>query len=143
SSADRRWADTEKRVEDAAIKSFVPFASAMGSKGTAPADVGSYTKAYKSFANDAVSEGSIKAKYANAAERISVRTNGKPRSHDADVSVTVEYRFRFNMPGIGKLLGEKGSGGDYFFPLSSTATLQNEGPKNARQELGIGYGKLD
>jgi Flp pilus assembly protein TadG len=142
-SADDRWSTTEDRIENAATKSFVPFASAMGAKGSAPSQSEDYIRAYKSFANDPISDRSIESKFANAADRLKVTTSGRPATHDSDIEVTVEYQFRFNMPGIGKLLGEAGSDGDYFFPLRSTATLQNEGPKNSRQELGIGYGKLD
>jgi hypothetical protein len=92
--------------------------------------------------DEPVSESYIRAKYSNAAGRLKVTVNGPPDSHDSNISVTVEYRFRFNIPGVGKLMGEKGDDG-YYFPLKSTATLQNEGPKNERQDMGIGYGKLD
>jgi Flp pilus assembly protein TadG len=136
------WSDVEEKVEQAAIQSFVPFSSGMGKKGSTPARASDYATAYKSFTNKPASGNYIRAKYANAADRLNVKTNGQPASHDSDISVTVEYKFRFNIPGIGKRLGEK-DGDGYFFPLKSKATLQNEGPKNEQQELGIGYGKLD
>jgi Flp pilus assembly protein TadG len=142
SSANDNWSDVEDRIEQAAIQSFVPFASGMGAKGTAPDRAADYVQAYTSFSDDSVSDSYIRAKYANAADRLTVTTSGAPGSHDSDISVTVEYRFRFNIPGIGKLIGEQ-DGDGYSFPLRSTVTLQNEGPKNEQQDTGIGYGKLD
>ncbi len=136
------WSDAENKIKDAAVQSFVPFASGMGAKGSAPSNADDYIDSYSNFADDPVSKSYISSKYANAASRLKVTTSGKPSSHNSDISVTVEYGFRFNIPGIGKLIGEK-DGDGYFFPLKSTATLQNEGPKNSQQNLGIGYGKLD
>lgn len=142
SSASRDWAAAEELIKRAATKSFAPFAGGTSAKGSPPSDAGDYSRAYATFANDPAAESYVSAKYANAADRITVTSNGPPSAHDSDISVTVEYRFRFNIPGIGKLFGEQGSDG-YYFPLTSTATLQNEGPKNQRQDLGIGYGKFN
>lgn len=142
SSASRDWSTAEDRIKRAAVQSFAPFAGGTNAKGSTPSEAARYARSYAAFADDDVPEPYIKAKYTNAANRLNVTTNGPPGSHDADIKVTVEYRFRFNIPGIGKLLGEK-DGDGYYFPLRSTATLQNEGPKNQRQDLGIGYGKLD
>ena len=142
SSALEDWSAVEDRIEVAAVQSFVPFASGMGVKGSPPDRASAYAESYESFANDPVSANYVRSKYANAVDRLTVKTDGPPASHDSDISVTVQYKFRFNIPGIGKLLGEK-DGDGYSFPLTSTATLQNEGPKNEQQDLGIGYGKLD
>ena len=142
SSASDNWSEAEEKIEQAAIQSFVPFASGMGAKGSAPNRASEYVSSYSAFANDSVSKKYIRSKYANAAKRLKVTTGGAPDSHDSDIEVTVEYGFRFNIPGIGKLIGEKDDEG-YSFPLKSTASLQNEGPKNDRQDMGIGYGKLD
>lgn len=142
SSANDNWSDVEDRVEQAAIQSFVPFASGMGANGAAPNRAADYVASYSSFADDSVSDGYIRAKYANAEKRLKVTTTGAPGSYDSDISVTVEYRFRFNIPGIGKLIGEQDADG-YSFPLRSTVTLQNEGPKNDQLNMGIGYGKLN
>jgi Flp pilus assembly protein TadG len=142
SSALDDWSKVEDRIEIAAVQSFVPFASGMGRKGSPPDRATAYVESYESFAADSVSANYVRAKYANAVDRLTVKTEGPPASHDSNIRVTVQYKFRFNIPGIGKLLGEKDSEG-YSFPLTSSATLQNEGPKNEQQELGIGYGKLD
>ena len=142
SSASDNWDLAENRIEKAAIQSFVPFSSGMGAQGSAPNEASAYSSSYTAFVDEPVSESYIRAKYSNAARRLKVTVSGPPRSHDSEIKVTVAYRFRFNMPGIGKLIGEKDDDG-YSFPLKSTATLQNEGPKNQQQDLGIGYGKLD
>ncbi|MFK7769460.1 MAG: TadE/TadG family type IV pilus assembly protein [Mariniblastus sp.] len=142
SSANSNWSDVEEKIERAAIQSFVPFASGMGKKGSAPNRTSDYISAYESYADKTVSENYVRSKYANAADRLKVTTSGAPNFHGSDIRVTVEYRFRFNIPGIGKLIGEKDNDG-YSFPLRSSATLQNEGPKNRQQTMGIGYGKLD
>jgi Flp pilus assembly protein TadG len=142
SSASHNWDVAESKIEKAAIQSFVPFSSGMGAQGSPPDEASDYSASYVSFVDQPVSESYIRAKYANAASRLKVTVDGPPAAHDSEVKVTVEYRFRFNMPGIGKLIGEKDDGG-YSFPLRSTATLQNEGPKNEQQDMGIGYGKLD
>ena len=142
SSASNTWSDAEVKIENAAIKSFVPFSSGMGAKGSPPDQASTYARSYADFAETPVAENYIKNKFANAASQLRVTTNGPPASHHSDIKVTVEYRFRFNIPGIGKLIGEK-DGDGYYFPLKSSATLQNEGPKNAQQNMGIGYGKLN
>ena len=142
SSASDNWSETEAKIEKAAIQSFVPFASGMGSTGSTPDEANEYAKSYTSFASEPVAEGYVRAKYANAVKRLTITVDGPPDVHDSDISVTVEYRFRFNIPGIGKLFGEA-DGEGYSFPLSTTATLQNEGPKNEDQELGIGYGTFE
>ncbi len=142
SSASEDWSDVEDRIEQAAIQSFVPFASGTGTKDSPPNRAADYVSSYSAFADESVSDAYIRAKYANAASRLNVTTEGSPDSYDSDISVTVEYRFHFNIPGIGKMLGEQ-DGDGYSFPLKSTATLQNEGPRNDQQDMGIGYGKLD
>lgn len=141
-SAAENWQTAEEKIEQAAVQSFVPFASGMGASGSSSVNASDYVDSYSEFVDDPVSGNYVRNKYANAANRLKVTTSGAPESHNSDIEVTVEYRFRFNIPGIGKLVGEK-DGDGYYFPLKSTATLQNEGPKNERQHMGIGYGKLD
>lgn len=142
SSASDDWSDVEQRVERAAVQSFVPFASGMGATGDAPSSASAYTRSYAEFIDEPVSQNYIRNKYANAAKELKISIDARPTRHDSDITVTAETKFRFNIPGIGKLIGEKDADG-YFFPLESSVTLQNEGPKNDRQEIGIGYGKLD
>lgn len=142
SSATDDWSQAESKIEQAATQAFVPFATGMGSPGTAPNRASDYARAYAAFADEPAAADYIRNKYANASQRLTVTTDGKPANHNSNITVTVEYRFRFNIPGIGKLIGER-DGDGYSFPLRSSATLQNEGPKNTRQQLGIGYGKFN
>ena len=106
-------------------------------------DPAAYAQAYADFANNPVAKGYVQSKYRNAASLIKVTNSGRPAKFDSPISVTVEYRFKFNLPGIGKLLGEAGPDGGYYFPVESTVTLQNEGPRNSSQTLGIGYGSFN
>ena len=142
SSADPNWENVEQRIEDAVVQSFTPFASGMGKKKSPPDRASHYARSYREFVDDPAAVGYLNAKYANAADRLKVTIENRPSKYNSDISVKVEYRFRFNIPGIGKLLGEK-DGDDYSFPLESTVTLQNEGPKNDSQTLGIGYGTFN
>ncbi len=142
SSASEDWSTAEERIKTAAVQSFVPFASGMGSQGSPPSPASDYVDSYTQFVDDPAAESYLSAKYANASQRLTVVVDGPPGAHDAEITVKVEYRFRFNIPGIGRLIGEP-DGDGYSFPLRSEVTLQNEGPKNPQQDLGIGYGKLE
>ena len=142
SSASDSWSDVEARIEQAAIQSFVPFASGTDAGSANSSLTSAYVDSYSSFADDPVADGYVRAKYANAIRGLKITASGPPSSHNSDIKVTVEYKFRFNIPGIGKLIGEQ-DGEGYYFPLESSVTLQNEGPQNDAQDLGIGYGKLD
>lgn len=142
SSADENWQRVEERVKESAIQSFTPFASGMGESNPASGRAAHYVRSYREFVDDPASSSYLKKKYATAQDRMEVTIEGRPANHNSDITVTVEYRFRFNIPGIGKLLGEKDQGG-YSFPLKSTVTLQNEGPKNESQTMGIGYGSFN
>ncbi len=146
-SSAAEWSGVEQRIERAATRAFVPFASgsstAASSVAVDQADVSRYIESYQAYVQDPVSETYLTKKYQNAQSSLQVTTDGPPASWDADITVTVRYECPFRIPGIGRLLGEKGASGGYFFPLTSTATLQNEGPQNNSQTIGIGYGKLD
>ncbi len=148
-SSATEWDRAEQKIEQAAIKAFVPFASgsstgsgsAQGNAGDA--DVTRYIKSYQAYVQEPVSEAYVNKKYRNAQSSLQVTTDGPPASWNSDITITVRYECPFRIPGIGRLLGEQGTGGGYYFPLTSSATLQNEGPQNNSQTLGIGYGKLD
>ena len=142
SSASDNWPETENRIKQAATQSFVPFASGMGNSGSPPSVASEYVQSHSAFVRQSEADSYIRAKYANASERLKITVEGPPDSHDSVIEVSVEYRFRFNIPGIGRLFGQA-DGDGYSFPLKSSATLQNEGPKNDEQDLGIGYGALE
>ncbi len=111
--------------------------------GGATGNMASYVQAYEAFATDNVSASYVRAKYKNAQEFLEVKTDGPPPQWNSDITVTVKYRFPFHIPGIGRLFGTQGADGGFYFDLESQATLQNEGPQNAQQTLGIGYGILN
>ena len=101
-----------------------------------------YLKAYRAYDPIPASERYLTAKYHYARFATEVPTNlGKnaPAKPDSDITVTVTYNFPFQTPGIGRLFGKKGVGGHYFFPITSSVTLQHDGPKNQEQRLGIAY----
>ena len=140
------WQSAEERIEQAAVKAFVPFASGSSDGDVAnsqPPSMDRFLASYQAYAEDPVSAAYVRKKYQNAASKVSVRTDGPPSTWDANVTVTVTYESPFRVPGIGRLLGEDGGNGRYYFPLETSVTLRNDGPQNARQDLGIGYGKLD
>jgi Flp pilus assembly protein TadG len=144
SSATNSWSESETRIQQAAIQSFVPYASgiSLGSSGDTEADVDAYVRAYKDFADKPVSDKYIRSKYKNAASLLKVTVDA-PARWDSDLTVNVAYKFPFNVPGIGRLIGESGAGGHYYFRLESEVTLRNDGPQNKDQDLGIGYGRFE
>jgi hypothetical protein len=73
---------------------------------------------------------------------VKLKIDGPPEKSDTPITATVTYQFPFNLPLIAPLLGKEGPDG-YYFPLSSTATIPNEGPRDNRNTIGIGYGTLE
>ncbi|MEM7314708.1 MAG: TadE/TadG family type IV pilus assembly protein, partial [Planctomycetota bacterium] len=143
-SASDNWGIAEQRIEAAAVQSFVPFASGISlGTGNDSDQADDYVSAYEEYAQKPVSQKYASRKYANAKSLLTVTVDERPREWNSEIKVTVAYRFPFNVPGIGKLLGEPGEGGKYFYELKSQATLQNDGPQNRNQDLGIGYGIID
>ena len=72
-----------------------------------------------------------------------VEIEGPPEHWDSDITAKVTYRFPFNVPGIGRLLGKRGIDGSYYYDITSAATMPNEGPQDDRKTIGIGYGTLE
>ncbi len=141
-SLDADWDRTRARMEQAAVKSMVPFAS--GSAGTSdPREMEqatAYAAAYAQFVDAPVSADYVKAKCRSAASNTSVEINAAPDQWNSDLQVTVKYRFPFRLPGMGRVLGTRGTDGDFYCELESQVVLQNDGPQNEQQVLGIGYG---
>jgi hypothetical protein len=143
-SSAANWERAEERIEQAAVRAFVPFASGGSSRDDGgEANVARFVESYRTYADRPVADAYVSRKYQNAAAAVTVRTDGPPPAWDAAITVTVRYEYPFRVPGIGRLLGEKGANGGYHFPVASRITLQNEGPQNDSQDLGIGYGTLD
>jgi hypothetical protein len=155
-SSAAEWEQVEEKAKQAAIHAMVPFASGTqpifdptspngvpDNIGGATVDAGMYIAAYQRYAKKPVSIEYLGKKYAYASFNTTVEIEGPPEKWDADITAKVTYRFPFNVPGVGRLFGEPNLLGRYFFSISSTVTLPNEGPQNDSKTLGIGYGKLD
>ncbi len=148
SSATKDKKKVEKQVKEAAYRSFTPFAS--GTKASVldlphAAKATLFTgklEAYKLLAGheSPVSMTVLGKKHVNARRFLKVKVKKHPQAWDDDITVDLEYRFRFNVPGVGRLLGKRNFDGHYYFPIRTEVTLQNEGPQNDDQTLGIGYG---
>jgi Flp pilus assembly protein TadG len=143
------WHKAQKKAQLAAVKSMVPFASGTQSiVSSIPTNLDgapnplAFWGAYQAYAKDPVAEKYLLAKYAYALANVKVTIDGPPAKSADPIKVKVTYRFPFNVPGIGRILGEAGPGG-YYFPIASEVTIPNEGPRDDRKTIGIGYGILD
>jgi hypothetical protein len=138
------WDKAMAKSKAAATKSMTPFASGMkfSLPKTKPGSALKYMGAYELYSNRPVSETYLLKKYMYAQAHTKVEIKGPPKSWDADITATVTYEFPFNIPGIGRIFGKRNLTG-YYLPITSTATLPNEGPQDNRKTIGIGYGTLE
>jgi hypothetical protein len=148
-SSHTTWEKTLAKAQKAAVKSMVPFASGtqstFSSVPTSPetlADFGYYWGAYELYAKGPVARKYLFAKFGYASRNVEVEIEGPPETSDAPIQAKVTYKFPFNVPGIGRILGERGLEG-YYYTLSSQVTIPNEGPRDNRKTIGIGYGTLE
>lgn len=131
-----------RHIEQASRQAFVPFASgtmAPRSLGNETARERRFLEAYEAYAQTPAARGYVAKKYRHAQQAVKVTSNAPPAAWDSDIAVTVEYDYPFNVPGIGVILGRKSADGRYVSTIRTTATLQNEGPQNDQQKLGIEY----
>ena len=133
-----------KKAKAAASVAMTPFASGThgGLTKAASKDAVAYVGAYEAYSNRPVSEEYILKKFGYAKGHVKVDIKGPPEHWDADITATVTYEFPFNIPGIGQLFGKRSLTGGYYLPITSTATIPNEGPQDDRKTIGIGYGTL-
>jgi hypothetical protein len=148
-SSHTTWEKTMEKSQHAALKTMVPFASGtQGLISNLPTDPQTatngllYMGAYNLYAAKPESNKYLAAKYAYASRNVKITIEGPPEKSDTPITAKVTYQFPFNIPGIARILGDKGPDG-YFFNISSTATIPNEGPRDNRKTIGIGYGKLE
>jgi Flp pilus assembly protein TadG len=148
-SSHTTWEKTLEKSKRAALKTMVPFASgtqgllsSVPTDGTTVADGLSYVGVYQAYAKKPQSATYLAAKYGYASRNVEVEIAGPPENSDTPITATVKYHYPFNIPIIGPLLGKKGPDG-YYFNLTSTATIPNEGPQDNRKTIGIGYGTLE
>lgn len=148
-SSHTTWEKTMEKSKHAALKTMVPFASGTQSfVSSVPTDSATvangaiYWGAYKVFAKNPESNKYVIAKYGYASRNVKVSIEGPPEKSDSLITAKVTYQFPFNIPGIARILGDRGPDG-YYFRISSTATIPNEGPQDDRKTIGIGYGTLE
>jgi hypothetical protein len=150
-SSHTTWEKTMEKSKRAALKTMVPFAS--GTQGSLdldqiPTDKDTvvdglkYVGVYIAYAKKPESKKYVGAKYAYASRNVEVEIDGPPEKSDTPITAKVTYHYPFNIPGIARILCDKGPDG-YFFNISSTATIPNEGPRDNRKTIGIGYGTLE
>lgn len=140
-SSQEEWPQVEARAQRVASMSMLAFAS-----GAAPADQASEESSdidaiYRGWADEPVSSGYLRAKADYASSHTRAAIAERPSDWNSDVVVKVIYEYPFAISGLGPLLGELSANGSYRFTLTTEVTLQNEGPQNAAQRLGIGYDK--
>jgi hypothetical protein len=150
-SSHTTWDKTKEKAEWAAMKTMVPFASGTQNSldlDQIPTDQDTianglvYVGLYNLYAANPESHKYVAAKFAYASRNVEVEIEGPPEKSDSPITAKVTYHFPFNIPGIARILGDKGPDG-YFFRISSTATIPNEGPRDNRKTIGIGYGTLE
>jgi Flp pilus assembly protein TadG len=135
-------AQAREHIEQASRQAFVPFASgtmAPKEMGNETAQERRFLDSYTAYAKAPAARAYLAKKYRHSQQAVNVTTNGPPASWDSDITVTVEYQFPFNVPGIGLIMGTKSADGRFVSTIRTTATLQNEGPQNDKQKLGIDY----
>jgi hypothetical protein len=136
------WPKTMEKAKSSAIVAMAPFASGThGGLAKGLASGKTFGAAYEGYSNRPVSEEYILKKYGYAKDQVKVEIKGPPLHWDSDITAKVTYEFPFNIPGIGRIFGKRGLSG-YYLPITSTATLPNEGPQDDRKTIGIGYGTL-
>jgi hypothetical protein len=140
--------DARQKTVAAARKAFVPFANGVerhreGRLETSDPLIEEYIKAYAVYASRPGSAAYLRAKYLYTNDHVkvdcSVPDGQRPAKWNSDIKVTVTCDYALHFPIFGRLLGLKQVGSSFYYEITSSATLQNEGPKNDEQELGISY----
>jgi hypothetical protein len=143
------WEKAMAKAKHSAVKSITPFASGMRSlPASLPPtgdlkNAGKYVVAYEAFAKNSVAAKYILAKYGYATRHTQVTIDGPPTTWNGDIKAKVTYEFPFVIPGVARIFGRRGADGRYYFPITSEATIPNEGPQDDRKTIGIGYGTLE
>ena len=144
----RREAD--RRTQQAAVNAMAAFASSSslhargaGVVGTSSPEARAFVEAYRRYdPGGSATPSYLAAKYRFAEKATAVVITPDDPAADGDITVTVTYEMPLHIPGIGRILGQRPSWPGARFRtvlVSSSATLQNEAPKNRRQSVGINY----
>lgn len=146
--SNRDLSTSQEFAEHAAIRAFAPFANGIEKTETEPRNrenQSQYLKAHRLFAAKPASERYLRSKYDHAHKHLKAQLKLDDGSNDAqnepwlaNLTVDVEYRYAFHVPGVGLLLGKSDAEGR-FYAVHSSATLQSEAPMNEEESLGIDY----
>jgi hypothetical protein len=137
------WEKTLEKAKLTTTKTMTPFASGThgGISKAASKDAGTYVGAYELYSNRPISETYLLNKYGYAKEHTKLEIKGPPEHWNSDITAKVTYEFPFNVPGIGRMLGTRGKDG-FYYSITTTVSVPNEGPQDDRKTIGIGYGTL-
>lgn len=139
--------EVRRRTVDSARQAFVPFATGVRLKGAAAPSLNSdqtkYLNTYEKYVDKpAVSRANLVTKLGNTKEKLLVDYQ-PPSDWQDDVNVEVTYEFRFHVPVIAHALGKRGTDGHRYYKIVTSVQLQNEGPQNDNQRMGISYASPD
>ncbi len=139
----------EEKIELAAKRAFVPFASGIqpsrSGRWTESSDRQEYLQAYRKYCQQiGVPTNYLqfiarKYDYSHEAIRASTKLTDHVDKWDEDISVTVHYEYPFSVPLVGRLMGRHKAGDRFVYDIQSTSTLQVENPQNDEKSLGIDY----
>ena len=150
-SSHTTWEKTMEKAKRAALKTMVPFASGTQGPGrrTSPRTRTPWPTALSIWApttctprNRSPTSTSPPSTATPAATSKS-RSKARPRNRTRRSPPKSRITFPFNIPGIARILGDKGRRTVISSDISSTATIPNEGPRDNRKTIGIGYGTLE
>lgn len=122
--------------EDAGPAALVPDEKGLPANAEQQAD--QYVAALEAFSRGAVDREKLRRHYLRVAARTSVTVEIPKKVRGGDVTVTVEYRAPFIIPGIAKILDPDHTA-PYEMPIRTTVTLNLEYPVSANGTVGIDY----
>ena len=141
--------EANAKIQQAAVQAFAPFSNgveAMSSvdAGGVDGEAERYVAAYKAHVENPKSLRYLRSKYVYAQRAITASAERRPQENaqedwQYDIVTTIEYRYAFHVPVLGRLIGTTGPNG-FFLPIRSTVRLTGEAPQNQEQSLGIRYG---
>lgn len=139
------WEKAMEKAKFAATKSMTPFASGThgGLLNAVSSESAAYVAEYHLYVKRPISDKFLLSKFGYAKKHVKVDIAGPPTAWDAPIVAKVTYEFPFNIPGIGRILGRRSFDGNYYFNITSIATVPNEAPQDNRKTIGIGYGTLE
>lgn len=133
-------------VHTAAVNALWPYASGSAqhhAPNAAPAAASQAAiDAYRAYSGGSLDAEYLKRKYDYAWGATRVETARSSQDFNAELAVTVTYDAPYHVPGIGRLFGQRSSTGQFIQPISSTATIEQEGHKSDDQRLGIDYYRM-